>query len=56
MKEFLYKVLHVFNLDVLLMRLFEKLLAGLNKKYTAFQNARARFLCCHATATVEMEL
>ena len=56
MKEFLYKVLHVFNLDVLLLRLFEKLLAGLNKKYTAFQNAHTRFLCCHATATVEMEL
>ena len=52
MKIKLCKVLHLFGLDALLLKLFEKLLAGLNKKYTAFKAVCDCFLCCHATATV----
>ncbi len=53
MKVFLFKVLHFFRLDVLLLWLLERLSAGLTKKHRAFQLAVECFLTCRASATVE---
>lgn len=54
MKMKLCKVLHFFGLDVLLIKLFEKLVAALNKKLLALQEAFEDFLgphqnCCECT-------
>ena len=50
MEKFL-KVLHLFGLDVLLLKAFEKLVTGLTKKYEAYKTACECFLCRYATAT-----
>ena len=47
MKMKLYKVLHLFGLDVLLIRLLEKLVNALNKKLSAVKESFDRFLGCH---------
>ena len=51
MKTKFLKVLHIFGLDALILRLFEKLLADLNKKFQALQEAFSGILCCQAIAT-----
>ncbi len=51
MKERLFKVLHFLKLDVLLLRVLERLLAGLSKKRERLQGAVERFLARHLTAT-----
>ncbi len=51
MKEKLFKVLHFLKLDALLLRVLERLSAGLTKKRDALQNALKRFLARHFSAT-----
>ena len=53
MKVKLFKVLHFFGLDVLLLGVLEKLAAGLTKKHEALKNAVACFVCCRIPATEE---
>ena len=51
MKMKLCKVLHLFGLDALLVRLLEKLVTALNKKLTAAKEAFKDFLNdCHQTS------
>jgi hypothetical protein len=47
MKMKLCKVLHLFGLDALLIRLLEKLVTALNKKLSALQAAFKDFLDSH---------
>lgn len=47
MKVKLYKVLHLFGLDTLLIRLLETLVTALNKKLSAIKSAFDYFLSCH---------
>ena len=49
MKLKLCKVLHLFSLDVLLIRLLEKLVTALNKKLSALKGVFDDFLGCHQT-------
>ncbi len=51
MKERLFKVLHFLKLDVLLLRVLERLLAGLSKKHYALERALQRFLTRRFSAT-----
>ncbi len=51
MKERLFRVLHFFKLDVLLLRLLERLLDGLMKKRDALEEALVRFLARRLSAT-----
>lgn len=53
MKAKLLKVLHFFKLDVLLLRVLERLSAGLTKKHEALKNAVECFVYCRITATTE---
>lgn len=50
MKLKLCKVLHLFGLDVLLIRLLEKLVTALNKKLSALKGVFDDFLGCHQTS------
>ncbi len=43
----LFKVLHFFGLDALLVRAFEKLVTALNKKLSAIKADFDYFLGCH---------
>ena len=47
MKMKLCKVLHLFGLDVLLIRIFEKLVTALNKKLSAIKGLFDEFLGCY---------
>ena len=47
MKMKMCKGLHLFGLDVLLIRLFEKLVTALNKKLSAIKDTFDVFLGCH---------
>ncbi len=51
MKERLFRVLHFLKLDVLLLRVLERLLSGLSKKHEGLKNAVDRFLARHLPAT-----
>ena len=53
MKAKLMKVLHLFGLDVLLLRLLEKLALSLTKKHLALKKALECYVCCRITATGE---
>ncbi len=53
MKEKLLKVLHFFKLDVLLLRVLERLSTGLTKKHEAFKAAVECFVYCRLSATNE---
>ena len=55
MKEFVLKVLHFLKLDVLLLRVLERLSASLTKKHQAFKTAVECFVCCRITATTQDE-
>ncbi len=46
MKAKLLRVLHFLKLDVLLLRVLERLAAGLLKKHEELKNALARFFDC----------
>ena len=49
MKVKLCKVLHLFGLDTLFIRLLETLVTALNKKLSAIKGAFDYFLSCHQT-------
>ncbi len=51
MKVLLLKALHLFKLDVLLLRVLEKLSASLTKKHTAFKAALSCHVRCRVSAT-----
>ncbi len=51
MKEKVAKVLHFLKLDVLLLRVLERLLAGLSKKHARLDEAVKRFLARSTSAT-----
>ncbi len=53
MKAKLLKVLHFFKLDVLLLKLLERLSASLTKKHDAFKAAVECFVCCRISATTD---
>ena len=55
MKAALLKVLHYLKIDVLLLRVLERLSASLTKKHEAFKTAVECFVCCRITATTEEE-
>ncbi len=55
MKGFLLKVLHFFKLDVLLLRVLERLSASLTKKHEALKTAVECFVYCRISATTEEE-
>ena len=47
MKMLLCKVLHLFGLDVLLIKALEKLVTALTKKQAAVKSTFECFVCCH---------
>ena len=47
MKMKLCKVLHLFGIDVLLIRMLEKLVTALNKKLSAIKDLFDKLLGCH---------
>ncbi len=51
MKERFLKVLHFLKLDVLLLRVLERLLGGLIKKREALEEFLTRFFTCPTCAT-----
>ncbi len=51
MKVLLLKALHLFKLDVLLLRVLEKLSASLTKKHAAFKAALSCRVSCRISAT-----
>lgn len=55
MKAKLLKVLHFLRVDVLLVRLLERLSASLTKKLNSFKAAVECFVCCRISATREEE-
>ncbi len=56
MKKALLKVLHLFKLDELLLKLLERLSAGLAKKHSAFKAAIECFVCCRIDAPTETSI
>ncbi len=53
MKEKLFRVLHFFKLDALLLRVLERLLDGLMKKRDALDKAITDLIALHLAATEE---
>ncbi len=56
MKAKLLKLLHLLKLDVLLLRVLERLSASLTKKRDGLKAAMEVFVCCRITATAESPL
>ncbi len=53
MKKILVKALHFLKLDVLLLRVLERLSAGLTKKLEGFKLALEVFVGCRISATTK---